>query len=124
MDTYHSSGGDAMKVSRIINLTPHPVNIQTMDGGTIEIPPSGKIARCVESITEIEPIEHNGICIRAQVKSFGKVENLPEAENGVIYVVSLPVAQAVKRSDVFTIGDAIRNEKGQVIVAKTLAIIQ
>jgi len=113
-----------MKVSRIINLTPHPVNIQT-DSSIIEIPPSGKVERCVESITEIEPIEHNGIRIRAQVKAFGKVENLPEAENGVIYVVSLPVAQAVKnRPDVFTIGDAIRNEKGQVIGAKTLAIIQ
>jgi hypothetical protein len=113
-----------MKVEKIVNLTPHPVNIQT-DSNTIEIPPSGKIARCVESITELEPIEYQEHHIKAQVKSFGKIENLSGPEDGVIYVVSLPVAQATKnRRDVFTIGDAIRNEKGQVIGAKTLAIIQ
>jgi hypothetical protein len=112
-----------MKVEKIVNLTPHPVNIQT-DSNTIEIPPSGKIARCVESITELEPIEYQEYHIKAIIKQFGKVENLPEPENGVIYIVSLPVSQAVKRPDVFTIGDAIRNEKGQVIGAKTLAIIQ
>jgi hypothetical protein len=76
-------------------------------------------------VTEIEQIEYGGQNIKTQVKSFGKIENLPEPENGVIYIVSLPVAQAAKkRPDVFTIGDAIRNEKGQVIGAKTLAIIQ
>jgi hypothetical protein len=113
-----------MKVEKIVNLTPHPVNIQT-DSNTIEIPPSGKVARCVESVTEIEQIEYGGQNIKTQVKSFGKVENLPEPEDGVIYIVSLPVAQATKnRRDVFTIGDAIRNEKGQVVGAKTLAIIQ
>jgi len=113
-----------MKVSRIINLTPHPITIAT-ENTVIEIPPSGKIARCVESVTELGLIEYNGHRIKAQVKGFGKVENLSEPEDGVIYVVSLPVAQAVKnRPDVFTIGDAIRNEKGQVVGAKSLAIIQ
>ena len=113
-----------MKVDKIVNLTPHPITIAT-ENAVIEIPPSGKIARCVESITELEPIEYQEHHIKAQVKSFGKIENLPGPEDGVIYIVSLPVAQAVKnRKDVFTIGDAIRNEKGQVVGAKSLAIIQ
>lgn len=53
---------------------------------------------------------------------FGKVENLPEPQEGVVYVVSALVAQAVPdREDVFIPDDTVRDEQGRIIGVRALA---
>jgi len=93
--------------NKFINLTPHCV---MLNDGT-EFPPSGQIARVTAEYTSFEDNV-------AQV-SFGEISNLPEPEEGVIFIVSAIVAQAAGRTDVVSPAtghpDAKRNEKGQIL---------
>ena len=104
-------------MKKIVNLTPHEINI--IGDINITILPSGIVTRVSETIEIIDNI--NGIPIIHKV--FGTIENLPDLEKDTIFIVSLLVAQIVKRSDILTIGETVRNDKGQVIGAKSLAII-
>ncbi len=105
---------------KIVNLTPHELNFVMGDGAEIKIPPSGMVARVEETSKNVGSV--NGIPIIK--KTFGQIEGLPEPQENTIYVVSLLTAQAVRdRSDVFVIGESIRNEKGQVVGAKSLAVV-
>ena len=104
-------------MTKIINLTPHEINI--VGEQTINIPPSGQIARVVEKIGNIGDV--NGIPLIH--KTFGKVEGLPEPQTDTIFIVSLLVAQATHRTDILAIGETVRNEKGQVVGAKSFAMV-
>lgn len=90
-----------------INLTPHAIKL---NNGTV-FSPSGKIARVESHYT---PFDENGI---SHVE-FGQVENLPEPQEGVIYIVSGMVAAASKRHDVVSPAtghpEAVR-ENGQIV---------
>lgn len=97
---------------KIINLTPHPINLI----GIGEIPSSG-IARLEEKVEVVGDID--GIPIIK--KQLGKIIGLPEPQPDTIFVVSLPVAQAAKRADVLAIGESVRDVKGNVVGAKSLA---
>ncbi|MDD3840099.1 MAG: hypothetical protein PHP06_05940 [Clostridia bacterium] len=123
---------------KVINLTPHEIIIN----GKI-FPPSGQIARVEEKIEIVRTISVDGTKIPIIKKTFGNVQNLPDPicvcgappdqeghkynndhfSDPVIFVVSLLVAQAANRSDVLAIGETIRNEKGQVTGAKSLAVV-
>lgn len=75
-----------------INLTPH--NIALNDGTVIEKLPDTAVARVGSSYTGFD--EH-GICRVV----YGEVENLPEPQDGVVYIVSAMVLSQVKeRKDV------------------------
>lgn len=98
---------------KIINLTPHEINIVGLE----PIPSSGSV-RVAETSHIVDTI--NGINII--VKKYGKIEDMPEPQEGTMYVVSLMVAQQLThRDDVLTIGDTIRNEKGEIIGAKNFS---
>ena len=102
-------------MSTIINLTPHEINIVGLD----PIPSSGSV-RVVETSHVIDSV--NGIDII--VKKYGVVEGMPDPIHDTYFVVSLMVAQQLThRDDVLTVGDTIRNEKGQIIGAKNFAQI-
>ena len=73
---------------KFVNLTPHVV--RSNDG--TEYAPSGTVARVASSYTPFI----NDVC---QV-IFGDVYGLPDASEGVMYVVSGMVSQATKRVDV------------------------
>jgi hypothetical protein len=106
---------------KILNLTPHDVVI---NGKTF--PPSGQVARVEEKCEIVRTISIDGIEIPIIRKTFGRVKHLPEqlaGEEETLFLVSILVAQAAKRVDVVAIGEAIRNERGQVIGAKSLALI-
>lgn len=100
---------------KIINLTPHTVNI-----GDIVLHPSGTIARAKEEVEVVGNI--NGIDIVR--KRFTDVVDLPDYQDGVYYVVSLIVAQALpERKDLLCPGEQIRDEQGRIIGCKNLCII-
>lgn len=103
---------------KIVNLTPHALNVCDKDGLSVEIKPSGTVARVAtkrEVVAEINGIE----VFRTQ---FGEVENMPDEQDGVVYVVSAIVLNALGgRYDVFCPGEAIRNESGQVVGCRGLS---
>ena len=106
---------------KIINLTPHKLNI-VRENGSIEIEPSGVIARCKVLAEQVGTIEVDGISIPVNKKVYGEVEGLPEKKQDTIYVVSSLVAQAVQgRDDVFVPDELVRDEEGRVVGARALA---
>jgi hypothetical protein len=72
-----------------VNLTPHVVRLS--DGR--EFPPVAPPARVAQTHTEFD---ENLVC----ETRFGQVANLPEPQPGTMFIVSILVANATKRSDV------------------------
>lgn len=106
-------------MTTIINLTPHAINFLGADGAALlTVAPSGTVARCATTATEIGDID--GIPIR--VSTFGDVVGLPAPVAGTILIVSAITAQAVKglRDDVFIPDDAVRDDAGRIIGCRAL----
>ena len=102
-----------------VNLTPHILNIIAAEGSTVDIPPSGNIAR-VSSISSIVATV-NGININKQ--TFGKVMDLPDAQDDVVLIVSRMVKDRVPdRDDVVVPGVPFRDTDGKVIGAWGLSL--
>ena len=101
----------------IINLTPHTLNIHNPQG-IINLPSSGKVRvsteyKHVDTINGVEVFE----C------EYGRVEGLPEAKDGVIYIVSGLVKAAVpNREDVMSPGELVRDEHGRPIGCRGLRV--
>lgn len=137
---------ELIKSKKIVNLTPHQINfiiryaleIGRNELGTpkyvteersYSIPPSGVVARCkvdrqiIDSFI-LEDVDGWDITVPVTSARFGEVEGLPEPEEGVIYIVSNMVAQAVPdREDVFFPDDIVRDEHGNVIGCRALGKI-
>ncbi len=121
---------------RLVNLTPHAISI--LDGEskiTYIIEASGRVARLVEQrqdagiliIAEREGEEEqkNVPSIPFSTVGYGEVEGLPEPEEGTLYIVSLPLAQALRtsgRRDILVVGTAVRRG-GEIIGALGLSMI-
>lgn len=106
-----------------VNLTPHPIVIRRADGTDTTFVPSGKVARVDETANSIVG-DIEGIPVLAK-SQFTQVIDLPEPEEGVVFIVSGLVAGQVSRNDVFSPAtgpkdDAIRNEKGHIVAVKFL----
>lgn len=101
----------------IKNLTPHTLSIKDADGKTIEITPSGVIARVSSQSVKTEEIL--GIPVYQTV--YGEVTGLPAEEEEVYLVVSsLVAARCQGRKDILVPGAPIRDEKGVIIGANGL----
>jgi len=111
---------------KIVNLTPHPLNLmpEGPEGPVVTIPPSGQVARCTVDRVQVDTVTVDGISVPVNQTRFGKVENLPEPQEGTIFIVSALTAQAVpEREDVFITDDAVRDEQGRIIGCRALARI-
>lgn len=96
---------------KIVNLTPHTLNIQAANGAMVTIPSTG-LARCQTVETLVD--RYAGIDIFHT--TYGEIEGLPNAGEDTIYVVSMLVRQAVpERKDVFSPGTLLRNADGNPI---------
>ena len=96
---------------KIINLTPHDVNLMLEDD-VITFKSEG-----VARVQQKESIDDYFDQIPIYKNEYGKVEGLPEEKEGVYYIVSFVVANALKgkRQDLLVVTKTERNEKGQVI---------
>ena len=95
-----------------VNLTPHEINIILPDGENISIPPSGNVARCSVNREVVEHIQD----IPVNKTVFGEIVNLPEQQEGYLYIVSSLVAQACKgRIDVLIPDDTVRDRANKII---------
>ena len=106
---------------KAINLTPHAINVVNDNGESIiTFEPSGTVARV--SCKTVVTGKVMGIPVTET--AYGTVEGLPEAQDGIIYIVSALVAQRCKdRNDVFIPNESVRDDKGRIIGCKSLGRI-
>lgn len=107
------------------NLTPHAINIIGENNEVLAtFEPSGIIARAAQSKELVEELSVNGMTIPVYESAFGKVENLPEPEEGTIFVVSALTAQACKgRTDIYITDNPVRDGEGRIIGCRSLGKI-
>jgi hypothetical protein len=98
------------------NLTPHEINLHLEDGGILTIPPSGVVARTVETSQRQEDL--CGIPVFS-VKHGGC--EIPPAQKGVVYIVSaLALGANPDRTDLFSPYGLVRDGEGRIIGCKGL----
>lgn len=111
---------------KLVNLTPHRITIVApadwpllgSNTDPIVVDPSGMVARCAETREIIASLAtgHGGFDIPVYRATFGAVQNLPDPQPDTAYIVSMRLAQAVPdRTDVFFPGEAVRDDKGNII---------
>lgn len=109
-------------MTKLVNLTPHTVNIFNEDGElkfAIEKSKDLAVPRCSQKNIKVGEI--NGAPIYKM--EFGAVEGLPPVVDGTIYIVSRMVITACPdRKDLVSPGPLLRNEAGQPIGAVGLSI--
>jgi hypothetical protein len=103
----------------LLNLTPHPLTLRG-ENGTLEVPPSGQIARLAVTRTACAPVTVDGVTLPITRPTMGDIVGLPAPEPGVILVVSALVAEAAGRGDVMSPGELIRDGSGAVVGARGL----
>ena len=104
---------------KIINATPHTLNIINKNGETVSIVSSGIVPRVEEREISCEILGD----FKLITLSVGEVYGLPPVEAGKFYVVSRPVASALvgERNDILVPGSFIRDKDGNIIGCNGLA---
>jgi len=105
---------------KLLNLTPHSLSIEARDGRIITIPPSGQIARLAVTREPRADLQIGNDVFAISRPTFGAITGLPDAQAGVVLVVSALVAEQAKRADVFSVGELLRDKSGAVIGARGL----
>lgn len=105
---------------KIINLTPHAITLFLPTGDTMVIEPSGVVARVNETIVPLDAA--TPLPVPVCQKTHWDVQGVPPRQKGVVYFVSAIVAQSFARSDVVYPGEVVRDEKGNIIGVKSLAV--
>jgi len=105
-----------MENINFINLTPHKLNI-VRESGIIATFNSEGVARLATSVKEHPSIA--GFPVTSQV--LGEITDLPEPQEGTIYIVSSLVMMKARRADVVAPGPAIRDDEGRIIGANGLS---
>jgi hypothetical protein len=115
-------------MTRLVNLTPHPVVI--LAEVPVEVPPSGSVARAKESREYVGAVEHWGVPVPLFRVKYGEPEGLPKVEHGTYYIVSSLAAQAIKAhlppevaERFVVVTNLLRDEEGRVIGARGLALL-
>ena len=102
-------------MNKIINLTPHDVDIYK----TGKIVKTYKSKGCLRLKEELEPQEK--ICGVPIVKSTYYKDRIPKYQKGVYYIVSNVIQFAYpKRKDLLVTLDLVRDEEGNIIGCKSL----
>lgn len=110
----------------LVNLTKHAINIVWSPNQTIEVPPSG--VDCLVKENYNPSYVDDVTCSATTTTYFGKVENLPDKQVGVVYLVGSLVFSALEAAGVYrddlrrpdTNEYAVRNEKNQVVATRML----
>ena len=104
---------------KIVNLTPHNVNIINEDGSIRTIKASGTVARCAQSTQVVDTIDN----IPITTTNFGDVVDLPLPQADTMFIVSRLVLTACSdRNDLLVPNDFVRDDNGNIIGCKSLAM--
>ena len=108
---------------KLINLTPHDINLQTPSGEIQTIPKSGNVARVKTLPREAED---TGLPVPTYPPTrFGEIDGLPPQEQGVVFIVSSLILSLLDREDCVAPATgpndgAIRNERGHIMAVTRL----
>lgn len=102
------------------NLTPHSLTIYCLDGFDPLVVPSDGVARVSTITTEETPIVVGNVTIPVRRVSFGEIVGLPPEGEDVLIVSAVVKAALPERRDLYTPGELVRDEKGNVIGCKGL----
>lgn len=115
---------------KIVNLTPHTVNVLNEGGGMCTISPSGQVARVsVKYFPTFQVVDTDASSVEEALKSvvqiyttnYGAVEGLPEQQQGKLLLVSGMVRAALPdRMDLVSPGDLVRDDAGRPVGCKGL----
>lgn len=106
-------------MTEFVNLTWHTLSF-VVEGKTINIEPSGKVARvpCKEVVSGHEVIQGEAVPVTT-VRYMNRVENLPEPKSGVVYIASSKCAEIARRGDVMSPNTnakfRVTDENGKII---------
>lgn len=111
---------------KLINLTPHAINIRDKAERLIMVvPPSGTVARVQTTRREVESITLASGDVSVDIPLFrtiyGSITDLPSREYGTCLIVSLMVKQATQgqdwpeRPDLVSPGELVRDTEGNPI---------
>jgi hypothetical protein len=105
-------------MSKIINMTPHPIMIVGADGQIMRtIAPSGSLIRLKASTVTVGQIDE----IPVSETVFGEPEGLPELAEDTYYIVSAIVKTALpNRSDLLVTAEAVRDGNGNITGCRSL----
>ena len=106
---------------RLINLTPHELTLVGEKEEIVgRIAPTGQVARVKTLVTEMGQVVVDGHTVPIVATIYGEVENLPDPQDGTMYIVSILVIQALggQRSDVVAPDtgpqSVVRDAQGQI----------
>lgn len=104
---------------KFINCTPHQITLLGADGVVLFTLPKGEVVpRLSQSTKEVEVVE--GISITET--SFGATQDLPDAQDGVLLIVSRLVLSAnPNRKDLVVPNELVRDADGNTVGCKSLA---
>jgi len=109
-------------MTKIKNLTPHKVILKGEDG-KVNIFRSMGVIRASEMLVDESFITTDeGDRIKVVRKEF-RQPNLPEEQDGIIYIVSLPVCiTSPHRKDIYIPNDIQRDERGRIQHCKSISM--
>lgn len=109
---------------KIVNLTPHVVNVLDEDGSVVKTFPSETLNGVALPRLEVKrQLVGNVDGIPYTLASYGEPENLPEPKDGVLLIVSGLVRTALEdRKDLISPGDLVRDESGRPIGCRAFDI--
>ena len=110
-----------------VNLTPHDVAVFDGDVAVLIIPATGLVARISESVDELASGPLGG-GIDGVTVVLGEVEDLPQPQDDVIYIVSMPTMMGLRaagstRTDVRYPYGQVRDDWGRIIGCRALATL-
>lgn len=98
-----------------VNLTDHFINVY----GAISLPPSGQVARCVDTVKKVGMVDKIPIIQRCHDEIVG----LPAPVENTIYIVSATVARIAKRPDVMYPDMQRKTKRGKVTGCDALCVV-
>jgi hypothetical protein len=103
---------------RIRNLTPHAVSVLTSTGKFVRFEPEEQPARITEKFRDVG--SHSGVSFKTV--SHGEVINLPDPEPETVLIVSSIVRDSeLRRMDLVSPAEFVRDKEGRILAAKCLA---
>ena len=99
------------------NLTPHPITIHVEDVTITLTPAKGYPTPRIDC--EVEHVGDLSV-IPVYRNTYGSPVNVPVAEPGTAFIVSAMVAAALKRPDIYSPGEMVRDDRGYIVGCKGL----
>lgn len=110
---------------RLINLTPHGIDVLDADGVLlVHLPPSGLVARVDPQVLGVDNVVVEGAAVPIRTLRNDTVDGLPDPDPAVRYVVSRTLAAFVRRPDLLVVDQPVRDAAGQVIGCRGLAVVE